>query len=587
MSDQQKNELMAVIAELKNVSFQFEEEGPQVLKNLSLSLERGSFNILVGPGGSGKSTMCHLFNGRIPHLFDGVLEGEIFIEGSSTSEVEMKDISCSVGSVFQDPESMFATLSVEDEIAFGPENLLFGREEILESVESLLKLTGIAAYRHNLVWNLSGGQIQKLGLAAVLAMKPRLIILDEPTANLDPSATRQVHELILKLKREGITILLVTRELDDFMASADNLLVLDKGTLIASGEPYSLLIKHGMLMEKLGIWLPETVEIGLALIRAGYRLKSIPITVNETLAVLEKLELCPEGRILNGPEKNYHQHSGSPLIRAEDVRFSYGKGVYAIKGISLDIHPGEMLAIVGRNGAGKSTMARLLIGLNKCTEGKLELFGKDSRRWKVPNLANHISLVFQNPEHQFLTDTVAEEIEYSLQAQGTYEKETLENERNRILKMLNLEEEKENHPFALSAGNKRRLGVATMLVGDPQVLIVDEPTYGQDREMTGTLMKLMKDIQSRGIAVVMISHDMRLVEEYADRVVVFSEGKKHFDGIPTDLFNKAEVLEGASLQPTLLFQLLKKLEEKKVICRGHIPGSEAFLQLLLNEGKAS
>ena len=578
---------MAEIAELKNVSFKFDEEGPEVLKNLSLTLERGSFNILVGPGGSGKSTLCHLFNGRIPHLLNGILKGEIFIEGTSTAEVEMKDISCSVGSVFQDPESMFATLSVEDEIAFGPENLLFDREEILESVDYLLNLTGITAYRHNLVWNLSGGQIQKLGLAAVLAMKPKLIILDEPTANLDPSATRQVHELILKLKNKGITILLVTRELDDFMAAADNVLVLEKGKLIASGEPYSLLMKHGMQMEKLGIWLPETVEIGLALIRAGYSLNRIPITVDETYTLLNNLELCPEGLVLNGPDKKYHLHTDDPLIRAEDVKFSYGGGIYAVKGISLEIYPGEMLAIVGRNGAGKSTMARLMIGLNKCSEGNLELFGKDSQRWKVPNLANHISLVFQNPEHQFLTDTVAEEIEYSLQAQGIYNKQTLETERNRILTMLNLENEKENHPFALSAGNKRRLGVATMLVGDPQVLIVDEPTYGQDKEMTGTLMKLMKEIQSRGIAVVMISHDMRLVEEYADRVVVFSEGKKHFDGIPTELFNKPDILESASLQPTLLFQLLKKLEENKVSCRGHIPGSEAFLQLILHEGKTS
>jgi energy-coupling factor transport system ATP-binding protein len=224
---------MAVIAELRNVTFRYEEEGPVILNNLSLTLETGSFNILVGPGGSGKSTLCHLFNGRIPHLIEGSLSGEILIGGKSSTDVEMKDISCFVGSVFQDPETMFATLSVEDEIAFGPENLLFSPEDILETVESLLDLTGIGPYRHNLVWNLSGGQIQKLGLASVLAMKPRLIILDEPTANLDPAATRQVHELILKLRDNGITILLVTRELDDFMAEADKILVLEKGSLIA------------------------------------------------------------------------------------------------------------------------------------------------------------------------------------------------------------------------------------------------------------------------------------------------------------------------------------------------------------------
>ncbi len=578
---------MAEIAELKNVTFRYDEDGPIILNNLSLTLETGSFNILAGPGGSGKSTLCHLFNGRIPHLIEGSLSGEILIGGKPSTDLEMKDISCFVGSVFQDPETMFATLSVEDEIAFGPENLIFSREEIIETVDSLLDLTGITPYRNNLVWNLSGGQIQKLGLAAVLAMKPRLIILDEPTANLDPAATRQVHELILKLRDDGITILLVTRELDDFMAEADNILVLEKGSLIASGEPYTLLKEQGVRMDELGIWLPETVEIGLALIRSGFELTRIPITIDETLDVLEKTGLCPPGRELRGPKKDYTRQTGNPLIRAENIRYSYGGGIYAVMGISLDIYPGEMLAIVGRNGAGKSTMARLLIGLNKCSEGKLELFGKDSRKWKVPDLSNHISLVFQNPEHQFLTDTVAEEIEYSLQAQGVFDEELLETGRNEILAMLNLEHEKESHPFALSAGNKRRLGVATMLVGNPRVLIVDEPTYGQDKEMTGTLMKLMKDIQARGIAVVMISHDMRLVEEFADRVVVFSEGEKHFDGIPTELFNKAEILEKASLQPTLLFQLLKRLEERNVHSSGHIPGSESFMQLLTSGKEVS
>ena len=572
---------MSDIVQLKNVSFRFQDKENPVLKGLTFSLKKGSFNILVGPGGSGKSTLCKVLDGRIPHLIPGVQEGEVLLEGRSTSQIAMKDISCCAGSVFQDPETMFATLSVEDEIAFGPENLLHDREKILSDVEELLDMTGIGLYRHNLVWNLSGGQIQKLGLAAVLAMEPRLIILDEPTANLDPAATRQVHELILKLRDRGMTVLLVTRELDDFMAEADSILVLREGSLVYQDEPYSLLKDHGREMESLGIWLPETVEIGLGLLRTNHHLDKIPITVDETIAVLESLDLCPSGTKLSGrPETE--RISDNVLIRGHNIRFSYGNGLYALKGIDLEIREGEMLAIVGRNGAGKSTMARLLIGLNKCREGELTLFGKSSGKWKVPDLANHISLVFQNPEHQFLTDTVAEEIEYSLQSQGIFDKQELSSRRDEILEMLNLQNEKNSHPFALSAGNKRRLGVATMLVGDPKVLIVDEPTYGQDKEMTSTLMKLMTDIRARGIAVVMISHDMRLVSEYADRVVVFSEGKKHFDGLPTELFGKSDILENASLQPTLLFQILQKLSRKGVLCSGNIPGTDALLKILMN-----
>jgi energy-coupling factor transporter ATP-binding protein EcfA2 len=349
---------MSVIAELKNVSFHYDEDGPKILDSVSLSLEEGSFSILVGPGGCGKSTLCHLFNGRIPHLIHGSLDGEIIVSGRSTSEVEMKDLSCAVGSVFQDPETMFATLTVEDEIAFGPENLLFDEDDIRESVDSLLDLTGIEAYRSNLVWNLSGGQIQKLGLAAVLAMKPRLVILDEPTANLDPVATRQVHELIIKLRSEGITILLVSRELDDFLAKADNLMVLDKGRLVASGEPYGLLLEHGTRISELGIWLPETVEIGLALINAGLDVSRIPITVDETLDVLKRLNLAPHGCCLEGFENERRFGAGEALIQGKDIKYSYGGGMYALQGVSLEIHPGEMLAIVGEKRCRKKHLGK-------------------------------------------------------------------------------------------------------------------------------------------------------------------------------------------------------------------------------------
>ncbi|MDA3957997.1 ABC transporter ATP-binding protein [Oceanispirochaeta sp.] len=499
----------------------------------------------------------------------------------------MKDLACKVGYVFQDPESMFATLSVEDEIAFGPENLLFEKEEIRMSVEELLDLTGIEEYRHNLVWNLSGGQIQKLGLASVLAMKPRLIILDEPTANLDPIATRQVHELILRLRDEGITILLVTRELDDFISEAEQILVLHRGCIVSSGEPYTLLNEQGNEIESLGIWLPETVEIGLGLIRKGYSLDRIPITIEETLEMLFSLGILSEGSILEAENKTYRTHEDPPLIIGEDIHFSYGNDQYALKGISLNIFKGEMLAIVGRNGAGKSTLAKLLIGLNKCRQGSLVLFGKKSADWKVPDLANHISLVFQNPEHQFLTDTVADEIDYSLQSKGLFDPEKLKEERNKLLSLLELDDCQDVHPFALSAGNKRRLGVATMLVGDPKVLIVDEPTYGQDREMTETLMNIMLEIQKRGVSVIMISHDMRLVEEYADRVAVFSEGLKHFDGIPTDLFKEPEILEKSNLQQTLLNQMLRKMEAHGITVNGHIPGTRAFLDLLLQKSEGT
>lgn len=240
-----------------------------------------------------------------------------------------------------------------------------------------------------------------------------------------------------------------------------------------------------------------------------------------------------------------------------------------------------MLAIVGRNGAGKSTLARLLVGLLKPQGGSLTLFGKPALQWKVQTLANQIALVFQNPEHQFLTDSVVDEIDYSLLARGVAEPD----ERKRIidstLDQLGLGGVAAVHPFALSAGMKRRLGVATMLVSQPKVLIVDEPTYGQDKQMTETLMSLMEKIRSQGIAVVMITHDMRLVEEYAERVVVMSEGQIHYDGSPAQLFHQEDVLRKANLRPTILLELMQALEKQGIHFSGAIHKTGDFIEALL------
>jgi energy-coupling factor transport system ATP-binding protein len=443
-------------------------------------------------------------------------------------------------------------------------------EKIKVITQDLLELTGLTPYRHNLVWALSGGQIQKLGVAAVLAMQPDLIILDEPTSNLDPAATHYMHQLFLSLRDAGKTVLLVTRELDDFLAKVDQLLLLEEGQVRACGSPCDVLIEHGCYMtDSLGVWLPETVEIGLALSEPCTTQQGVPITVNETFDLLAQQNLLHAG--LMGEEQSLplwdHQQ---PLIHLENLSYGYTEGTLALQDVSLDIRAGEMLAIVGRNGAGKSTLAKLLVGLLKPQKGELTLFGKSARHWKIQDLAAHISLVFQNPEHQFLTDTVSEEIEYSLLSRGVNEESEVKDGIQNMLTLLGLTDFSAQHPFSLSAGMKRRLGVATMLVGDPQVLLVDEPTYGQDKGMTTTLMSIMNDIRARGIAVVMITHDMRLVQEYAGRVVVMNEGLVLYDGPPAGLFECEPILTAANLRPTLLHQLLKKIQDAGYPVRGGI-----------------
>jgi energy-coupling factor transport system ATP-binding protein len=559
------SERESVLIEVRGVTYTHWNQTQPTLKNVSLEIEPGTLNFLVGPGGSGKSTLCDLFNGVVPHLHGGKMEGDVFVAGVNTREAEVKDLALTVGRVFQDPEVMFAMLYVDDEIAFGPENLRMEAGKIQEVVSTLLEKTDLAERKDNLVWNLSGGQVQKLGLATVLAMGPKMIVMDEPTSNLDPGTTHSVHELVLELRDQGITVLLVTRELDEFLAEADQLLVMEAGRILASGTPQQVLADYGQYMvESLGIWLPETSEIGIELAQLGLLNNSLtPITVQETTAALEAAGLFkPNARLVQSVSRisTETQSTHHPvLISARDLNFSYPGGVQALKGVSLDVHAGEWLMILGRNGAGKSTLSRLLVGMEKPQQGSLTLFGKDAQQWSVPELANHIALVFQNPEHQFLTDTVGHELEYSLLAKGISDPQEMGSRRDAMLQQLGLASETEIHPLALSAGLKRRLGVATMLVGQPDLLLVDEPTYGQDKAMTHTLMALMQQIRAQGVSVVMITHDMRLVQEYAERVVVMSDGLMLYDGPASDLFDLEDVLAKANLRKTLLHELIVEM----------------------------
>ena len=564
-----------VLVNIQRVTYTHWNQASPTLREVSLRIKRATLNVLVGPGGSGKSTLCDLFNGVIPHLSGGSFEGDVWIDGVNTREVEVKDLAPKVGRVFQDPEIMFATLFVEDEIAFGPENLRFDVATILSVREKLLADTNLAPRRHHLVWNLSGGQIQKLGLASVLAMQPQMIVLDEPTSNLDPAATRNVHEMVLSLRREGITVLLVTRELDEFLAEADQLFVMAEGRLVTSGRPHDVLREQGdYMVDSLGVWLPETSELGIALKREGLiKGAEIPITVHETLSMLEREGLLARLGADESGLSAVHRSTptiGDILLSGKDLRYAYPGGTEALRGVSLDIRAGDWLMILGRNGAGKSTLASMMVGLLRPQHGELVVSGRPIQRWKVQDLANHIALVFQNPEHQFLTDSVSDEIGYSLLAHGFSSGPEVERQTGEMLELLGLRAVADRHPLALSAGLKRRLGVATMLVGKPQVLLVDEPTYGQDKAMTHTLMALMQEIRATGVAVVMITHDMRLVQEYAERVVVMSEGVVLYDGPSAGLFDRADILAGSNLRRTILHELLAAMRQAGIPFLGEV-----------------
>lgn len=553
------------IISLKDVSYYHVGKDTPTLNNLDLQIRRGSLSMIIGPSGSGKTTLCDILAGVIPHIYGGKLSGDVIIDGLNSKMQKEYDIALKVGKVFQDPEVMFSMLEVEDEVAFGPENLEFEPTSIAASVERSLEYTELHELRRSLVWELSGGQVQRLGLACILAMSPPIIVLDEPTANLDPIATQKVHALALKLKNEGKTVVLVTKETDEFLEQADEIFVLKEGHIVCSGTPQEVIDEHGdYLADELGIWLPEVCEVGLGLRQKGLHTNPhLPLNVEDALTILEG----PSIEFITDLPSVSIDVATPPidmplLISAKDITYTYPNGRRALNAISFEVRQGDLLAIVGRNGAGKSTLSKLLVGLLKPTNGTLKLFGKDALQWEVADLSERIALVFQNPEHQFLTDTVFDEIAYSFNRRGQMDPAELNEEVTRLLKLLDLEDVAKDHPFALSAGKKRRLGVAAMMVGSPQVLLVDEPTYGQDKAMTSSLMQLMLKLRDMGITIIMITHSMRLVEEYAERVIVMNEGLKTFDGNPRQLFAQPEIMAQASLAVTTLQTLITQLDLK-------------------------
>lgn len=557
------------------VTYQHYGKPTPALSEINLTVRRGSFTLLVGPSGSGKSTLCMLLNGIIPQILGGKLSGTVTVDGHDVSNTPVQELAKSTGMLFQDPEWMFATLKVEDEVAFGPENLRREPADILKSVEQSLEYVGMQGLRNNLVWAMSGGQTQKLGLASVIAMETPLIVLDEPTANLDPATTHSVHELILRLRSEGRTIILVTKDLDEFMAEADDMILLAEGRVVAQGAPRDVVNKHGQAMLDLGVWLPETTEIGLRLKSQGQLKGQVPITVAEAVEALK------ETRFHVSPPTQQAERKDNVLVLAQNVEFTYGNKFKALRGVSFDIKQGEIVAIVGQNGAGKSTLSKMLVGLLKPTGGELLLFGRRARQWRVQDLATQIALVFQNPEHQFLCDTVRDELEYSLLAQGIEDKTIVATRVQEMLKRLEITETSDSHPFSLSAGAKRRLGVATMLIaGSARLLIVDEPTYGQDRRLTESLMALINNLRQEGITVLMITHDMRLVDAHIDRAIVMASGQKIFDGPPDQLFQSPETLERASLRSTTLRRLVDGLRAQGMAVPDGLNTVEDFIGAL-------
>ncbi len=516
--------------------------------------------MLLGPSGSGKSTLALCLNGLIPHIVGGYSRGQVTVAELDCNQTPVSGLAQEVGIVFQDPEAQFVTMTVEEEIAFGLENLCVPPQEMDKRIQDALEQVDMASYRRRRVDMLSGGEKQRLALAALLGMKPGILVFDEPTANLDPIGTRQVFDTIACLKETGCyTIVIIEHKLDDLMHLIDRVVALTgEGKVLADGEPHLVFDEQGEFLLEHGIWMPQVVSLAHRLSSRGLFLDPFPITLSEAEHALLKVDSSFKSN-RNHAEIDTIDKVKNLAIEVRDLSFTYANNT-VLKNINLRIPQGDFLAIVGANGAGKTTLAQHLIDVLHPPSGSVFLGGNDVTSISARDLIRRVGYVFQNPEHQFITNSVAQEIGFGLRLIGESE-EDIENRVTQLLSEFGLANLAKANPFTLSHGEKRRLSVATMLAVGQETLVLDEPTFGQDQRNATALMQLLNELHKAGRTVIIITHDMNLVAEYARHVAVMSAGEILFHGTVAEVFSSPELLAQARLTLPPMVELSRRLPQ--------------------------
>jgi energy-coupling factor transport system ATP-binding protein len=557
-----------ILVKLSRVTFTHEGETTPALRNISLTVKRGEFVLILGPSGCGKSTLLYLLNGSVPHILTGALAGTAVICGKAVTGTKVAAFATDVGMVFQDPDAQIINTRVRDEVCFGLENLCRPVEEILARQETALDSVGLSGFGDRSIFELSGGQKQRVSIAAVLAAQPRLLVLDEPTANLDPVGMAEVFAVLARINRDdGATIVMVEHRVDELADKVSRVIMMDQGAIVFDGPPRAAFSQRRVVQSGDGnvvaaaSWFPQVAELALDLAEASRQEltpRQIPLRVDEAVDLCLALA-APAGAVAAPTPEVAQSQSRKPLLSIRSLSFGYAPDRPVLEKVDLDLESNAIIALLGSNGSGKTTLARLLVGINAAPAGTIDLGGKDLAKLGARDIASHVGYVFQNPDHQFVTDQVDEEIAYGLKVRN-YPADEIARRVDEVLGIVDLRRYRRRSPFGLSLGERRRLSVATMLVLEPQLLVLDEPTIGQDYERAQQLMGLMARLRDRyGTAILMITHDVRLVAHWAERVLVLRSGAIVFDGAPIELFANADLLRSAGLFAPPVYEVSRQL----------------------------
>ncbi len=551
---------MTSIISVKDLSYRYSPSGPFVLKDICFEVEAGEFVAIMGPSGAGKTTLCLALNGIIPNFFGGNFFGRVTVFGSDTIEMSVTQLAQNIGMVLQDPEMQLVTNSVEDEVAFGLENIKVPRDEMRSRIDQALEIVRLTGYEAKHPATLSGGQKQRLAIAAALALRPKVMVLDEPTSQLDPIGMEEVFSVIRELnQRYQITVVLVTHDSERVAEYADRVLLLDDGQIVSDCQPKEF-FQGAVLREATGIRLPQVTELFAGLKKNIHPLPQLPVTLGDAVAEMEQdwkeYKLSP----INYETETYEKDNDAELlISAKNIQFTYPDGTEALSGVSLDIHAGECVAIIGQNGGGKSTLVKHFVRLLKQTSGELKIFGRDADGYSISELAQRIGFIYQNPDAQIFCKSVEEEVAFG----PINQLDDLDEVSRRVktaLADMDLEEFKEEHPLALSKGDRERVAVAAILAMEPEVIIFDEPTTGQDKLGAQNIIQTIDRLHKQGRTIVIITHHLYLLPGYVDRVVLMGDGKILRDAPLREVFNDVDVLRETYLAPPQIVEFMHEVD---------------------------
>lgn len=516
-----------------------------VLEDLSLHIEPGEYVLICGASGSGKSTLCRTFNGLIPHFYGGTLAGKVWVAGLDIRVHPVSELFSHVAMIFQNPEAQLFNSTVERELAFGLESLGLPRDEIRRRVAESAEVLEISPLLPRNPRRLSGGEQQLVAIAAALALHPQVIVLDEPYAHLDPANVSRVRGALREINRRGTAIVLTEHRLQNAIDDADRMVVLHQGRIVLDGPPRIILRED---VTAFGLNPPPVVRVAWEL-----GLSPVPLSSEELIAAVDG-STPPPDVLLARPAAPTSQ--GAPVLQLEDVSFAFNREP-VLHDVSLELRAGECLAVVGANGAGKTTLIKHFNGLYRPTQGRVVVMGQASRRTNVSQLARHVGLAFQNANSQFFKFRVWDEIVVGAQALGRYEEGWLQE----LVRLFGLEPLLARSPYRLSEGEKKRVAFASALAPHPAILVLDEPTAGQDWNFRRALGDLLSQLRMHGQTIVLVTHDLEFAEQHADRWVLLAAGEVVTTGYPWDVMADTVAMRRASLEPTQTFQICQALRE--------------------------